>query len=146
MRKATALLLAAIAFAPAIAIGGENSLRLTEKHEKCGEFSSYSKLEGCFYQVYQESDNYLNQEYNSLVRYLSELENKKHKKRLINCQNNWIKYRDLDCEFYSDGQPIRFNKCLSARTIQRLKEYGRLQHFLCDGLQWLSLVTCITGT
>ena len=139
MRRCMVRLLTALAFIPGIAIGGEESVKLMEKHDKCGELSSYSRIEGCFFQVYEEGSRYLNREYGELVSYLNELEEKKHKKRLIDSQRLWIKFRDSDCKFYSDGQPIRFNICLSERTIQRLKElekYNTSYAMGCNGCPW----------
>ena len=139
MRRRMVGLLTVLAFVPAIAIGGEESAKLMEKHEKCGELSSYRQIEGCFFQVYEESNRYLNREYGELVSYLNELEEKKHKKRLTESQRLWIKFRDSDCNFYSDGQPIRFNICLSERTIQRLKElekYNTSFAMGCNGCPW----------
>jgi len=132
-------LLIALAFVPAVALGGEESARLMEKHEKCGELSSYPKIEGCFFRVHEESNLYLNKEYGELVGYLNDLEDKKHKKRLMESQRLWIKFRDSDCKFYSDDQPIRTNICLSERTIQRLKElekYNTSFAMGCNGCPW----------
>ncbi len=139
MHLATAILLTVITFTPAVALGGEESARLTAASEKCGEQSNYSVLEACFSKVYRESDQRLNQEYNELIHYLNGLEDKKHKERLINSQKLWIKFRDSDCKFYSDGQPIRLNVCLSERTIQRLKELEKFNTSYamgCNGCPW----------
>jgi len=129
----------ALAIFPLTASGGEESIQLTEKHKKCGYFSSYSRIEGCFSQVYEESDRYLNKEYNELIAYLNGLDEKKHKQHLVTTQKTWIKFRELDCNFYSDGQPIRLNKCLSERTIQRLKEledFNTSYAMGCNGCPW----------
>ena len=139
MRGSIVSLLTALAFLPAVALGGEESARLMEKHEKCGELSSEPKIEGCFFQVNEESNQYLNKEYGELVSYLNGLEDKRHKKRLIDSQRLWIKFRDSDCKFYSDGQPIRTNICLSEKTIQRLKElekYNTSFAMGCNGCPW----------
>ncbi|MDD2722410.1 MAG: lysozyme inhibitor LprI family protein [Methylovulum sp.] len=138
MHRITAIVMMALFFSPVVFANNESD-KLLDKHEKCGELSSYSRIEGCFSQVYSESDRYLNKEYNELVGYLDKLKNKTHKKRLMSAQSAWIKFRDLDCGFYSDSQPIRFTKCLSERTIQRLKE---LEDFNvpyamgCNGCPW----------
>ncbi|WP_444903941.1 lysozyme inhibitor LprI family protein [Microbulbifer sp. CnH-101-E] len=106
---------------------------------KCGGFTSYPEIEVCFSEVYNESDKFLNKEYSQLMQYLDGLENKTHKKRLVSTQRTWVKFRDSDCNFYSDGQAIRMNICLSERTIQRLKE---LENFNtnyamgCNGCPW----------
>jgi uncharacterized protein YecT (DUF1311 family) len=129
----------ALVAAPLCAFGGDESKNLIEKYEKCGELSSYPRIEGCFFQVHGESDRILNKEYNELIAYLSDLEDKKHKQNLINSQRAWIKFRDLDCNFYSDGQPVRLNKCLSERTIKRLKEleYFNTPYAMgCNGCPW----------
>ena len=109
------------------------------KYKACGELSSERLIKGCFAQVYAESDKYLNQEYAKLSQYLNTITSKMHKERLVNTQRMWIKFRDSDCEFYSDGQPIRSNICLSERTIQRLKElekYNVPYAMGCNGCPW----------
>ncbi|MFA0813850.1 lysozyme inhibitor LprI family protein [Microbulbifer epialgicus] len=125
-------------YVPIIHAGGESE-NLESEFAKCGEFTSYSEIEFCFSQTYSQSDKFLNREYSQLIQYLDGLENKIHKKRLVNTQRTWIKFRDSDCKFYSDGQAVRLNKCLSERTIQRLKE---LESFNvnyamgCNGCPW----------
>ena len=121
------------------ALAGNESVNLVSKHKICGELLSYSKVEGCFYNVYVESDKYLNKEYSELIRYLDGLDSKVHKDRLVNTQRAWIKFRDLDCEFDSGGQSTRLNICLSERTIQRLKElenYNVPYAMGCNGCPW----------
>ena len=119
--------------------GSEEYDNLVAKHKACGDLSSERLIKGCFSQVYSEGDKHLNQEYAKLSRYLDGVANKIHKNRLINTQRMWIKFRDADCEFYSDGQPIRLNICHSERTIQRLKElekYNVPYAMGCNGCPW----------
>jgi len=133
------ILITALATSPLAASGGEESIHLIEKHKKCGDLSSSSSIEGCFLQVYEESDRYLNKEFNELIAYLNGLDEKMHKQHFILAQKTWVKFRDLDCNFYSDGQPIRLNICLSERTIQRLKEledFNTPYAMGCNGCPW----------
>ncbi|GAA5445163.1 hypothetical protein Misp06_03360 [Microbulbifer sp. NBRC 101763] len=119
--------------------GGDESEKLLLESSKCGQFTSYSAIEHCYTELYGKSDKSLNKEYSEVIQYLNGIDDKVHKNRLVNAQRTWIKFRDLDCEFYSDKQPIRLNKCLSERTIQRLKEieiFNTNYAMGCNGCPW----------
>ncbi|MBF4470038.1 lysozyme inhibitor LprI family protein [Flavobacterium sp. HJJ] len=90
-------------------------------------FSQSVTGEGELYEQYQKVDKKLNVVYNKLKKELNETD----KKNLIEAQKAWIKFRDLNCKFYSqdpgDGggpyeQKVKID-CLIRCTMERTKEF-----------------------
>lgn len=73
-------------------------------------------------------DALLNKNYKELVAKLDG----KQKEQLKNVQLAWIKFRDLQCHFESDGyeggsmQPLVHSSCLYKQTKQRNKDLGEM--------------------
>ena len=93
-------------------------------------FSQSVTGEGELYEQYQKVDKELNSVYNKLKKELKETD----KKKLIEAQKAWIKFRDLNCKFKSqdsgDGDGPYENKmkidCIIQSTIERTKELENL--------------------
>lgn len=111
------------------------------KRAACGELSSYPRLAGCYQSLLEESDVLLNKEYTELVSYLSGT----NRKRLIDAQRKWVKFRDADCFFSdpreADGSIASANRaaCLADRTIERLnhlENYNVPWNKGCNGCPW----------
>ncbi len=121
------------------AVSESNSESMMLLYKECGNLSSYRWLSGCFDNVYQESDELLNREYQSLIEYLGDDD----EQNLKNAQRQWIKFRDADCLFNDprdDTNSIaRANQytCLASRTIERLKHLEQYNwNKGCNGCPW----------
>lgn len=77
------------------------------------------------YEEFQKVDKELNIVYQKVVKATDDA---KQLSKLKAAQNNWIKFRDSDCNFvasvYEGGsmQPLVANKCMIDRTKSRIKE------------------------
>lgn len=133
------LLISILFFFSLNGVADEKSAEIKLSMSDCDELTSYSDIEVCYLKLNTQTDKYLNSEYAELINYLDKLENKQHKQRLIKAQRAWIKFRDSDCLFYSDNQPIRMNQCLQSKTFQRLKELENMNTPFamgCNGCPW----------
>lgn len=75
-------------------------------------------------EAYDKADKELNKVYAELVATLSET----HKEKLVKAQREWIRFRDLDCDFamseYEGGsmQPLVHLSCMTEKTETRIAE------------------------
>jgi uncharacterized protein YecT (DUF1311 family) len=92
-----------------------------------------SNILECISSETSNQDNKLNKVYKDLILQLLP----DRKKQLINAQRAWIKYRDLNCEFYIDPdggtmESIISNNCYLDSIIQRSKELEILKERFTD--------------
>ena len=120
------IVLALVLSTPALAAADSD---MTQEYLTCMDKSKgvTSEMIGCMSAETARQDARLNANYKKLLAKLSA----KRKKTLLEAQRAWIKFRDLNCEFYYDpdgGTAARLagNDCFLQATADRAKELKNL--------------------
>jgi uncharacterized protein YecT (DUF1311 family) len=128
MRKITTLVLGFIVLLLSLIVSLfaiPTQVRAQQPNVDCSKPMTPPEMRFCAIQSYQETDKKLNQAYqqvNSSVK-------GEQKRLLITTQQNWIKFRDNNCDFEifqfrGAGDYIIFrNECLQRLTEQRTKDF-----------------------
>jgi uncharacterized protein YecT (DUF1311 family) len=97
--------------------------------DPCENAQTTVEMRDCAGKEYKKADAELNSVYKQLM---SKLADEGHKAALRTAQQDWIKYRDSNCEFEAylnrggTIYPVVYTGCLSAMTMTRTKELREL--------------------
>lgn len=102
----------------------------SKKYDRCMDVSGgvTSEMMNCMGDEIQRQDVKLNREYQALMANLSQT----RKTALRDVQRAWIKYRDLNCDFYADPNAgtmamLNAKSCYLEQTAQRAQELNWLK-------------------
>lgn len=99
----------------------------------CKEAVATIELDQCAQQELDIAENRLNQAYQQILKKLSQPDDEvdefsKEKRKLIEAQRAWVKFRQLDCDavytFYSQGsvRNMMFIHCMRQHADRRMKD------------------------
>ena len=121
------IILAFAAAMPLVASAQESNL--SKKYDACMDKSDgvTTDMMDCISAEIERQDVRLNRAYKSLMANLTP----ERKKQLQEAQRAWIKFRDLNCNFYHDPDGgsiarVNANSCLMTMTADRAKELENL--------------------
>jgi uncharacterized protein YecT (DUF1311 family) len=124
------LLQITLAFAAAMPlVASAQESNLSKKYDACMDKSDgvTTDMMDCISAEIERQDVRLNRAYKSLMANLTP----ERKKQLQEAQRAWIKFRDLNCNFYHDPDGgsiarVNANSCLMTMTADRAKELENL--------------------
>lgn len=132
------LLQITLAFAAALPLAASaQESHLSKKYDACMDKSDgvTIKMMDCINAEFERQDARLNKAYKTLMAAMTAADSTpERKKQLQAAQRAWIKFRDLNCDFYHDPNGgtiagVNANSCMMQMTADRAKE---LENFIAQ--------------